>query len=147
MSPKAAEIIIRIAKPADAPALAGVYEQIEEISVAVDLIKKQIQTASQIETPFLAFAEGKITGLIALRLDPTLNKQSQSALVTELYVQPDLRGGSIELELLQAAEIAAREAGVRHLSLMTGLRNETAQEQYRSLGFKDYALAMRKFLT
>lgn len=47
---------------------------------------------------------------------------------------------------MQAAEELARSQGAPAVYLLTGFRNETAQAFYRSLGYADYALAMRRRL-
>ena len=61
-------------------------------------------------------------------------------------MKPSRRDGQVERSLIEHVERLAQERGAQHITLLTGLKNETAQELYRSLGYRDYALAMRKYL-
>jgi DNA-binding transcriptional regulator YiaG len=66
--------------------------------------------------------------------------------VSELYVKHSRRDGEVEHALLHHIECLAKECGAQNITLLTGLKNEAAQELYRSLGYRDHALAMRKHL-
>lgn len=48
--------------------------------------------------------------------------------------------------LMAEAEALARAKGAPAVYLLTGFRKETAQAFYRSIGYGDYALAMRRRL-
>jgi hypothetical protein len=48
--------------------------------------------------------------------------------------------------MAEKLESMAFERGATHLYLLTGLRNTDAKNTYRTMGYRDYALALRKRL-
>ncbi len=73
---------------------------------------------------------GRAVGCGALRaLDAT------SAEVKRMYVEPDQRGNGVGRAVLRRLEAAARDMGVQHLVLETGVHQGAAIALYRSAGF------------
>lgn len=74
------------------------------------------QLAPGIGTFLIARADGRAVGCGAIRkLDET------TAEVKRMYVEPELRGHGVGMQILQALEATARELSVSHLVLETGI--------------------------
>lgn len=126
--------------------LARLFEYIEGQNVTTAFIQTRLEATRGQETPFLAERDAQVIGLACLRLNATLSSAAPYAEVTELFVQPAHRGQGIEESLLRHIETYASQQGAQQLILHTGLKNTTAQELYRSLGYREYTLAMHKRL-
>jgi len=74
-------------------------------------------------------------------IDPT-----PYAEVTDLFVAEGARRQGIGTALLRQCEELARSRGAGNLVLLTGRENREAKAFYKSLGYEDYALALRKSL-
>jgi GNAT superfamily N-acetyltransferase len=61
-----------------------------------------------------------------------------------MYVRPVHRRKGISRTLMWHAEQLARKAGAHEVMLSTGFDNTEGQALYRSVGYSDYALTMRK---
>jgi len=72
-------------------------------------------------------------------LDPT-----PYAELTDLFVEPEARRLGVASRLVKYMEGIARERGATHLVVLTGQKNTEAQAFYRSAGYEEYAVAMRK---
>jgi ribosomal protein S18 acetylase RimI-like enzyme len=64
--------------------------------------------------------------------------------ISDLFVEMVYRRRGIAKALVQHAECLAHELGASGLWLITGFNNVEAQALYRSFGFKDWALAMKR---
>ena len=64
--------------------------------------------------------------------------------VEDVFVRADARGAGLGRELVSAAIDRARERGCRRMELDTGADNAPAQGLYRSLGFFDSGIFMRR---
>jgi ribosomal protein S18 acetylase RimI-like enzyme len=64
--------------------------------------------------------------------------------VEDVFVRADARGSGLGRELVSAAIDRARERGCRRLELDTGADNAPAQALYRSLGFFESGIFMRR---
>jgi ribosomal protein S18 acetylase RimI-like enzyme len=141
-----AAITVRAATQEDAAELARLLEIFEDRSLSSAQVSDRQSAVKGIETAFLAIAGVKVIGLASLRLVPCLSASPPHAEITELYVEKDYQGKQVEQALLEKVETQASQQGAKELTLLTGLRNTGAQSLYRSLGYRDYALAMRKHL-
>ncbi|MEW5869954.1 MAG: GNAT family N-acetyltransferase [Chloroflexota bacterium] len=138
--------IVRIATTVDATHLAHLYEHIEARSLSTSHMLARLQAAQALETIFLAEVGEQVVALACLRLAPTLTSETPHAEITELYVPGGSPEQQIEQLLLEQCEILARQRGAQSIALLAGLKNENAQGLYHRLGYRDYALAMRKLL-
>jgi len=66
--------------------------------------------------------------------------------LTDLFVEPEARRLGVASRLVKYVEGIARERGASHLVVLTGQNNTEAQAFYRSAGYEEYAVAMRKSL-
>jgi ribosomal protein S18 acetylase RimI-like enzyme len=137
---------IKIAGEQDATALAHLLERLEQESISPSEVRTRLHALKRVETTILASVEERAVGLACLRVLPSVANETPTAQVTELYVDKAQPGSGIEQALLAKGEELAQEHGAREVILLTGLRNTEAQSFYRSLGYQDYALAMRKML-
>ncbi len=64
--------------------------------------------------------------------------------ISDLVVQPELRGGGLGRALLEAAERYLRDRGATSLSLYTLARNSRARGFYSAAGYRDYEIVMIK---
>ena len=64
--------------------------------------------------------------------------------VEDVFVSAEARGSGLGRALVSAAIDRARERGCRRMELDTGDDNAAAQGLYRSLGFRDNGLFMRR---
>lgn len=139
-------LVIRPATAADAEAVAALLTDFNEVYTDAAAAARRMAAMQGVETVLLALREGAAVGLCSLRVVPFLSADHPYAEVTELYVAPAHRRQGIARRLMQAAEELTRSQGAPAVYLLTGFRNETAQAFYRSLGYADYALAMRRRL-
>jgi len=141
-----AKLTVRIAAASDAGALARVFEFIEAQTISDASMLERFETARDFEVALLAEQGGQVVGMLCLRLAPTLSGKAPYAEVGELFTYQSLKGPEIERALLLQAQELAIQKGARQLLLHTGLKNSDSQERYRALGYRGYALAMRKLL-
>jgi GNAT superfamily N-acetyltransferase len=146
MDPKKTGLTVRIADTADAPVLAHFLGIIDDLPLTAVETLTRLDAVQGFEMPVLAYLDGRAAGFACLRVLPSLAAGLPIAELTELYVEKGFTGGEVERALIQQVEDLARQRGVSHLALLTGLKNAPAQSLYRGLGFQDYALAMRKMI-
>ncbi len=139
-------IHIRKATQVDAGKLAPMLSFIENKEISQPDIAARISKAAPFETPFVAEINGLVIGFAFLRVVPNLSTESPYTEITELYVEDLTQRETVGRALVKEAEAAAREKGAQHLFLLTGMRNTSAKTLYRAMGFREYALALRKRL-
>ncbi|TLZ42395.1 MAG: GNAT family N-acetyltransferase [Methanobacteriota archaeon] len=86
-----------------------------------------------------------VSGSFGPRVTDSLDPAPYAEL-TDLFVEPDSRRLGVASRLLKYLEGIARERGATHLVVQTGQKNTEAQTFYRSAGYEEYAVAMRKAL-
>jgi putative acetyltransferase len=79
---------------------------------------------------FVARSAGRAVGCGALRLDREVWGE-----VKRIYVHPTARGARIGVLLLEGIEATARDAGLTHLRLETGIHQPEALGLFRRAGF------------
>ena len=137
-------MIIRVAQPEDAPVLLPLLEAFDGPPISVEQVRQRLLAIQGVETVLLAELEGQAVGFASLRLVPFLSDDVPRAELTELYVEAAYRRRGVGRALLERVEALARESGARELALLTGRNNRTAQAFYRTIGFRECALAMEK---
>jgi GNAT superfamily N-acetyltransferase len=83
-------------------------------------------------------------GVVQLRYRYGVWWDAEDCCVEDVFVRADARGTGLGRELVSAAIARARERGCRRMELDTGADNAPAQGLYRSLGFRDNGLFMRR---
>ena len=83
-------------------------------------------------------------GIVQLRYRWGVWWDAEDCNVEDVFVSAEARGSGLGRALVSAAIDRARERGCRRMELDTGDDNAAAQGLYRSLGFRDNGLFMRR---
>jgi ribosomal protein S18 acetylase RimI-like enzyme len=83
-------------------------------------------------------------GIVQLRYRWGVWWDAEDCNVEDVFVSADARGSGLGRELVTFAIERARERGCRRLELDTADDNAAAQGLYRSLGFRDNGIFMRR---
>ena len=83
-------------------------------------------------------------GIVQLRYRWGVWWDAEDCNVEDVFVSADARGSGLGRELVSAAIDRARERGCRRMELDTAADNAPAQGLYRSLGFFDSGIFMRR---
>jgi ribosomal protein S18 acetylase RimI-like enzyme len=83
-------------------------------------------------------------GIVQLRYRWGVWWDAEDCNVEDVFVREQARGSGLGRELVSAAIERARERGCRRMELDTGADNAPAQGLYRSLGFRDNGIFMRR---
>jgi GNAT superfamily N-acetyltransferase len=137
---------IKLATPEDAAELARLLTLFEAQTITLTQATARLAAAQSCETAYLAMLDGRAVGLACLQVTPTLSDEAPTAEITELFVEKEQQGNGIERLLLAQVETLARQRQATQITLLAGFKNTPTQEVYRAAGFRDYALAMRKYL-
>jgi ribosomal protein S18 acetylase RimI-like enzyme len=83
-------------------------------------------------------------GVVGLRYRYGVWWDAEDCNVEDVFVRADARGSGLGRELVAAATDRARERGCRRMELDTGADNTPALGLYRSLGFRDNGVFLRR---
>jgi ribosomal protein S18 acetylase RimI-like enzyme len=145
--PTGPRIRVRLVRPDDAARLVPLFEafygaffggRVTEVAVA-----GRLKQAAPFETVVVAEVDERLAGFASVRVTDSLDPAPYAEL-TELFVEPDSRRLGVASRLVKYLEGIARERGATHLVVLTGTKNTEAQAFYRSIGYEEYAVAMRK---
>jgi ribosomal protein S18 acetylase RimI-like enzyme len=137
-------MIIRLAKSADAGALARMNEAFNGVTDSAAQIAARLVACAEIETPILVELDGLVAGFACLRVVPCVLYAEPYAELTELYVEPAFRRRGLGRALIAYAEQLAHARGATDLLIMTGVGNAAAQALYRTAGYDTYAVALNR---
>ena len=147
--PTSPRIRVRLVRGEDAAGLVPLFEafyggffggRVTELAVA-----GRLRQAANHETVIVAEVGDRISGFASLRVTDSLDPTPYAEL-TDLFVEPDVRRLGVASKLVKYLEGIARERGASHLVVLTGSRNTEAQAFYRTAGYEEFAVAMRKSL-
>lgn len=141
----ASPALIRLATPADAPALAHLNHLFNKVLLPADLLASRLADPQHVEIALVAELQQKLVGFAGLRLVPTLFYTRPHAELTELFVEEPYRKLGLGRALVQAAEQLAQQRGATFLFILTGFDNEPALALYHQLGYQDEDLALLKY--
>jgi GNAT superfamily N-acetyltransferase len=139
-------IVIRSATPGDAAAIARLSAAHDDLRATPEQIAAQLVACRGIEQLFLAEVDGRVVGMVGLRLLPTVCELVPYAELTELLVEAGARRLGVGRALVAHVEAQARAAGAQELVLMTAWRNTDAHAFYHALGYRNYTIMMRRQL-
>jgi ribosomal protein S18 acetylase RimI-like enzyme len=95
-----------------------------------------------------SLVEDRLTGYVCGWLETDFGEHlvpsGLTGYISDLVVRPELRGGGLGRELLEAAERYLLDRGATSLSLYTLARNSRARAFYASAGYRDYEIVMIK---
>jgi len=146
-NPSPVRIRVRIVRAEDAVGLIPLFEdfygahfggRVTETSVA-----GRLRQAANHETVIVAEVGDRIAGFASLRVTDSLDPAPYAEL-TDLFVEAEARRLGVASRLVKYVEGIARERGASHLVVLTGQKNTEAQAFYRSAGYEEYAVSMRK---
>ncbi|MEO6194822.1 MAG: GNAT family N-acetyltransferase [Thermoanaerobaculia bacterium] len=84
---------------------------------------------------FVMDEDERVIGYLVLTFGFSLEFGGRDGLVDELYVSPEHRGRGLGTRVLDAAEVACREQGIRAVHLVVERYKDGAQALYRRMGF------------
>jgi ribosomal protein S18 acetylase RimI-like enzyme len=139
-------IEVRPARPSDAPAVAGLLNQLVNPPITPEEIAERLRrlAATGADPVFLACEKIIAVGLIALHFAPMLHYAQPALRITNLVVDQRHRRRGIGRTLIAHAEHEAAAAGCEIIELTSVLDNSEAHAFYRSLGFEANSLRFRK---
>ena len=106
-------------------------------------VSERLRQAEAHETLIVAEVGGRLTGFASLRVTPSLDPAPYAEL-SDLFVAPESRRLGIASKLVRYVEGLARERGADHVIVLTGRSNAEAEAFYRSAGYEEHAVALRK---
>lgn len=137
---------IRDAQPADLPRLLELLQQLSEqsahpeaevrpVSEAHEAVLRQITNDPNARL-LVAERDGRVVGTLTFYVLPNLSHGGHPfALVENVVVDADARGGGYGRLLMEHAERLAREAGCYKLSLTSNIKRTPAHAFYEHIGY------------
>jgi len=134
---------VRRALPSDADAVAPLfdayrqfYERRPDLPLARRFVADRLERDESVI--FVAGRDGRAVGFVQLYpvFSSTAANPRRLWLLNDLYVAPEVRGAGIARRLMAAARRMAEQTGACGLELVTARTNATAQQLYRSLGWR-----------
>jgi GNAT superfamily N-acetyltransferase len=139
-------VTVRPATPDDAPELARLLDLFDRMGATPTQVAGRMLACQHVLTTFIGELDGQPVGFACLRLMPHLQGDAPYAELTDIYVDVPFRRHGVARALIAQVEAAARAAGTSEVVINTGFDNAAAQAAYRTSGYANWALAMRKRL-
>jgi GNAT superfamily N-acetyltransferase len=140
------QIIVRPAQAGDCAEIARLNTFFNGSSEPPEAYPPRLADPRRVDTPLLAWLDGRAVGIANLRLAPSVFYPEPYAELSELFVEEAYRRGGVGRALTLFAEDLARQAGAAEMIVLTDFENHPAQELYRSLGYQRYDMALSKDL-
>jgi cytidine deaminase len=129
-------MIVRFATPDDAPEIARLNTDFNEIDTPADLIAARLADPHGIETAIVAEEDGRLVGFASLRITTSPFYRDPGAELTELYVEPAYQRQGIGRALATYAEDLAHSRNAGEMMVVAGFENPPALALYQSLGYR-----------
>jgi ribosomal protein S18 acetylase RimI-like enzyme len=140
--------VIRVATPADAAVVAELLADFRDHEgrdwPTLELIRAGVERLIGRDDGEFLLGGDPPAGVVQLRYRYGVWWDAEDCCVEDVFVRADARGSGLGRELVSAAIDRARERGCRRMELDTAADNAPAQALYRSLGFRDNGLFMRR---
>ena len=136
--------LIRFARPSDANDLSILVTLFSGSPTSSDQILFRLNAMKDSEQVIVAELDNKVIGFGSLRLVHFFSGDNLYAEVTDLFVHPDFRRIKIAHQIMNFISIYCKHKGASEIVLITGFDNKNAQSFYKSIGYQDWALAMKK---
>ena len=144
------ELTVKVAVPADAPAIAELDFEFNEVLVPTAHVARSLEaaTAETGEIVAICYAGAEPAGFACAQARRSCCYLQPTGEITELYVRPKYRRRKIGGSLLSLLELELGKRGVKQITVLTGGANRAARALYVSHGFsrKDW-LAFEKTST
>ena len=127
---------VRIAAPADAPALVRLNEAFNGPGPGDIAHVEQSLNENPNEIVCIAELDGKAAGFCCAQLVSSMCYKEKSGEITEMYVEPFARRKGVATALMRLAERELIARGASSLKVLTGDDNISAQALYESLGYE-----------
>lgn len=146
-------IIIREARPADAPVIADLVRALEEVVEGSGEPEESSPITAEYVQAYLANPEsyilvaedrGQVVGLLSYSIRPNLFHAADSALIEELVVDSRARGRGVGSALMRHLLSLLEVRGCAEVSVSTMPDNAGALRFYRSHGLVDEAVFLEK---
>ena len=139
---------VHLAGPGDVAVVAGLLTEFREHEgrdwPPEDSIRAGVERLiGRDDTEFLLGGDPP-SGVVQLRYRYGVWWDAEDCNVEDVFVRADARGSGLGRALVSAAIDRARERGCRRMELDTAADNAPAQGLYRSLGFFDSGIFMRR---
>lgn len=93
---------------------------------------------------FLAWQDGKAVGMVNWIVHPSTWTVGDYCYLQDLFVSPDLRGGGVGKQLIEAVYAAARARGCSRVYWLTHETNSTAMKLYDKVAARSGFVQYRK---
>jgi ribosomal protein S18 acetylase RimI-like enzyme len=145
-----ANLMVRIARPSDLPALLDLYALLSgEARTAADPTTVEQRAFADVladrrQRLLVAERGGAVVGSVALIVVPNLTHDGKPyGIIENVVVSEDARRGGIGTALMREAIAAGRHAGCYKVALTSNLRRAEAHAFYERLGFVTTQRAFR----
>lgn len=129
------KLVIRVAKPSDAAALASLLRQLSGIALDEGAVARNLKALSGARAGMLVADLGDLIGCCGWAVLPTLQHGAVGRL-TVLLVDETHRRRGIGTALLDAASTALRKAGCTRIEAMSDIAIRNAHNFFRTLQFE-----------
>ncbi len=143
------QLVIRPALASDAPAIAGLFEQLGYPD-AGDGLAARLAGQLDNESARILVADRPtqtIAGVLVMHVFAPLHVARPWAVISSLVVDQETRSNGAGAALMQAAEGLARAAGCAHLELSCSAHRTRAHQFYEAQGFVEVRKRMKKQLS
>lgn len=141
-----ANITIRVARPADAPAISNLVAQLGYPAPA-EVIPDRLANIEKSPDATALVAEdstGKVVGVMTLHLIWSIHNDPPIAWLTALVVLDSARSQGVGSEMLGWAEDWAKKKGAQKLSLSSGIHRVETHAYYDNRGYERSGLRFTK---
>lgn len=132
-------VIVRVARPADAEQLALLNREFNDSAVTAERIADYLADCPDHEKTVVAEIDGKLVGFGCLQIYRSWCYPESWAELTEMFVAPEFQQRGIGQAMVRHIEELAREAGATEIVLLTGEENKAGQALYHKCGFAEQA--------
>jgi GNAT superfamily N-acetyltransferase len=141
-------VSVRLAGPGDVEVIARLLAEFNEHNgrdwPPEESIRAGVERLMQRDDTEYLLGGDPPMGVVGLRYRWGVWWDAEDCNVEDVFVREEARGTGLGRALVSAAIDRARERGCRRMELDTGADNAPAQALYRSLGFFDSGIFMRR---
>ena len=146
MGPADSSLVIRNARPDDAPALAALLAELGFPAPVTSIAARLEVMLGADEVVLVAVQDGKLLGLLTVHITPVLHRPTPVGRLTALIVTEGARGRGVGRELVEAAERFLAARGCALVEVTSNQRLTDAHAFYERLGYEATSLRFKKSL-